>query len=112
MAEVFVGLSDEEALRLAQRHNANSHFVHKVTHRNLVRVLCIIYITNYTILQLEACRARLYRIAGQDTNSETPVPSAAWRESCKKAIIPKVRSYTNFCKIQIKVCAVRYFVIL
>ena len=36
LAEVFVGLSDEESLRLAQRHNLNSHFVHKVTHRDLV----------------------------------------------------------------------------
>ena len=36
MAEVYVGLTDEEALRLAQRHNLNSHFVHKLTHRDLV----------------------------------------------------------------------------
>lgn len=36
MAEVYIGLSDEEALRLAQRHNLNSHFIHKVTHRDLV----------------------------------------------------------------------------
>lgn len=36
MAEVYIGLSDEESLRLAQRHNSNSHFVHKVTHRDLV----------------------------------------------------------------------------
>ena len=36
MAEVYVGLTDEESLRLAQRHNLNSHFVHKVTHRDLV----------------------------------------------------------------------------
>ena len=35
-AEVYLGLSDEEALRLAQRHNLNSHFVHKLTHRDLV----------------------------------------------------------------------------
>lgn len=35
-AEVYVGLSDEEALRLAQRHNLNSHFIHRVTHRDLV----------------------------------------------------------------------------
>ena len=41
MAEVYVGLSDEESLRLAQRHNLNSHFVHKVTHRDLV---CYIFI--------------------------------------------------------------------
>ena len=41
MAEVYVGLSDEESLRLAQRHNLNSHFVHKVTHRDLV---CLIYL--------------------------------------------------------------------
>ena len=35
-AKVYVGLSDEEALRLAQRHNMNSHFIHKVTHHDLV----------------------------------------------------------------------------
>lgn len=39
IAEVYVGLSDEEALRLAQRHNQTSHFVHKVTHRDLVSFL-------------------------------------------------------------------------
>ena len=38
MAEVYLGLTDEEALRLAQRHNINSHFVHRVTHRDLVSV--------------------------------------------------------------------------
>jgi len=37
-AEVYLELSDEEALRLAQRHNVNSHFVHKITHRELVSV--------------------------------------------------------------------------
>jgi len=36
LADVYVGLTDEESLRLAQRHNQNSHFVHKVTHRDLV----------------------------------------------------------------------------
>ena len=36
VADVYVGLSDEEALRLARRHNDNSHFIHKVTHRDLV----------------------------------------------------------------------------
>ena len=36
IADVYVGLSDEEALRLARRHNDNSHFVHKMTHRDLV----------------------------------------------------------------------------
>lgn len=35
-ADVYVGLSDEQALRLAQRHNQTSHFTHKITHRDLV----------------------------------------------------------------------------
>jgi len=35
-ADVYVALSDEQALRLAQRHNQNAHFVHKITHRDLV----------------------------------------------------------------------------
>ena len=34
--EVYVGLTDEQAVRLAQRHNQNSHFTHAVTHRDLV----------------------------------------------------------------------------
>ena len=36
LADVYVGLTDEQALRLARRHSDNSHFVHKVTHRDLV----------------------------------------------------------------------------
>ena len=31
LAEVYLELSDEQALRLAQRHSANSHFIHKIT---------------------------------------------------------------------------------
>ncbi len=36
LAEVYVGLTDDEALRLASRHNTNSHFIHKMTHRDYV----------------------------------------------------------------------------
>ena len=36
IADVYVGLSDEEALRLAQRHNLNSHLVHRVTQKDLM----------------------------------------------------------------------------
>ena len=36
LAEVYVGLSDDESLRLASRHNANGHFIHKMTHRDYV----------------------------------------------------------------------------
>lgn len=36
LAEVYIGLSDEQSLRLAQRHNRNAHFIHKITHRDLV----------------------------------------------------------------------------
>ena len=32
LAEVYVALSDEQSLKFAQRHNLNSHFVHKITH--------------------------------------------------------------------------------
>ena len=35
-AVVYAGLSDEQALRLALRHNVNSHFMHKMTFRDLV----------------------------------------------------------------------------
>ncbi len=43
MAEVYLGLTDEEALRLAQRHNLNSHFVHKLTHHDLVSFFLTIH---------------------------------------------------------------------
>lgn len=34
---VYCGLTDEEALRLAARHNINGHYNHKMTHRDYVR---------------------------------------------------------------------------
>ena len=36
LAEVYAGLSDDQALRLGSRHNINEHFIHKTTHRNYV----------------------------------------------------------------------------
>ena len=36
LAEVYIGLTDDEALRLASRHNANGHFIHRMTHRDYV----------------------------------------------------------------------------
>jgi len=38
LAEVYVGLSDKQSLRLAQRHNLNSHLVHHTTHQDLVSI--------------------------------------------------------------------------
>ena len=35
-ADVYVGLTDDEAMRPALRHNHVSHFSHKTTHRDLV----------------------------------------------------------------------------
>ena len=41
-ADAYIGLSDEQALRLAQRHNLNPHFVHKITYQNcgLIMLSC------------------------------------------------------------------------
>ena len=36
LAFVYVGLTDEEALRLATKHNINGHFNHQMTHRDYV----------------------------------------------------------------------------
>ena len=41
-------------------------------------------------LQVEACRARLYRIAGKSLDGGAPQVTGEWKESCKKAIISKV----------------------
>ena len=38
LAEVYVGLTSDEALRLGSRHNKNGHFIHKMTHRDYVSV--------------------------------------------------------------------------
>ena len=50
---VYAGLSDEEALWLASRHNANGHFHHTMTHRDYVslRYVRIIII----ITHIDAC---------------------------------------------------------
>ena len=50
VAEVYIGLTDEQALRLSQRHNVNSHFVHKITHRDMVIAfihICVVDIIYY-----------------------------------------------------------------
>ena len=39
LAEVYIGLTDDEALRLASRHNANGHFIHRMTHRDYVSLI-------------------------------------------------------------------------
>ena len=38
LAEVYVGLTSDEALRLGSRHNKNGHFIHKMTHRDYVSI--------------------------------------------------------------------------
>ena len=35
-AEVYMGLTDKECLRLASRHNTNGHFIHKMSHKDYV----------------------------------------------------------------------------
>ncbi len=47
LAEVYIGLTDDESLRLASRHNVNGHFVHKMTHRDYVSYF--MRYTNYNI---------------------------------------------------------------
>ena len=52
LAEAHIDLSDEQALRLAQRHNANSHYIHKITHRDLV---CTYVLCSYVEYYVHAC---------------------------------------------------------
>ena len=35
-AEVYMGLTDRECLRLASRHNTNGHFIHRMSHKDYV----------------------------------------------------------------------------
>lgn len=71
---VYCGLTDEEALRLAMRHNVNGHFTHGLTHRDYV----------------EGCRARLYVMAEKDPlHDPTPKASLEWKKACLKCILPK-----------------------
>ncbi len=48
LAEVYIGLTDDESLHLASRHNVNGHFVHKMTHRDYVSYF--MRYTNYNII--------------------------------------------------------------
>ena len=95
---VYCGLTDEEALRLASRHNINGHYNHKMTHRDYVSIIlktCTCTI-NYVIsshMQLEACRSRLYVMSGKDeTCDETPLLNLDWKRACSSCILPPVRT--------------------
>lgn len=54
-AEIYVGLNDKEALRLAFRHNDNGHFIHRMTHKDYVSsfllqyifITCLLYTYSY-----------------------------------------------------------------
>ena len=35
-AEVYIGLSEKESMRLASRHNSNGHFIHHMSHKDYV----------------------------------------------------------------------------
>ena len=42
LAEIYVGLTDDEALRLASRHNVNGHFIHTMNHWDYVSIhVCV-----------------------------------------------------------------------
>ncbi|XP_064388703.1 uncharacterized protein LOC135336778 [Halichondria panicea] len=75
LAEVYIGLTDDESLHLASRHNVNGHFVHKMTHRDYV----------------EACRFKLFALAGTESSGETPETKShtEWRDICKHCILPQ-----------------------
>ncbi len=46
---VYAGLTNEEALWLASRHNANGHFHHTMTHRHYVSYMQAYSYYNYSI---------------------------------------------------------------
>ena len=98
-AIVYIGLTDEEALRLAARHNINGHFNHKMTHRDYVSksFFVAVLINNYCTcvikfctIQLEVCRSRLFAIAGKNLSDDVPAPSIEWKRECGKYILPHV----------------------
>jgi hypothetical protein len=71
-SDVYCVMSDEEALWLASRHNANGHFHHKMSHRNYV----------------DACRGRLIALSGNEDGELSS--TLEWRRVCMNCIIPKV----------------------
>jgi hypothetical protein len=42
---IYCGLTDEECLRLASRHNVNGHFIHQMTHRDYVSKIVLTHNT-------------------------------------------------------------------
>lgn len=38
LSEVYIALSDKEALRLASQHNRNGHFIHRMSHKDYIIV--------------------------------------------------------------------------
>lgn len=52
LAEVYVGLSNDEALRLASRHNSNGHFIHKMSHKDYVSLTIT---CTYTCTFMKCC---------------------------------------------------------
>ena len=49
IAEVYISLSDKEALRLASRHNSNGHYIHRMSHKDYVSSYIYISVSAYYI---------------------------------------------------------------
>jgi hypothetical protein len=78
-ASIYVGLTDDEALHFAKRHNVNSSLTHKVTHKDYI----------------QTCRTRLYRVCPSPSEGTTPQPTTQWRDECCEYILPKDMASTN-----------------
>ena len=73
-ADVYVGLSDEQALRLAQRHNQVAHLIHKITHRDLVSCHTILSYVDIASL----CKCFLMLSLALVVNCKSGSPSLAF----------------------------------
>ena len=64
IAYVYCGLTDEEALRLASRHNINGHYTHEMTHKDYVSYVCFIITYHIINIYIYICSIYIMSIWG------------------------------------------------
>jgi len=94
LVSVYSRLTDEEAQRLASRHNHATSLQHKMSSWEKVQHACMhdYHHLNCPIqcLQIQFCRNSLYKLTNTPYDAQTPTKPKNWRGYCARLLMDEV----------------------
>jgi len=94
LVSVYSGLTDEEAQRLASRHNHATSLQHKMSSWEKVQHACMHDYHHLKCpiqcLQIQFCRNSLYKLTNTPYDAQTPTKPKNWRRYCARLLMDEV----------------------